>query len=261
MIRIIRLLRIFFASAIFIPLSLIINILLINKGLRLKILSSLNRDFAASIRHILGIKVNIQGNMPMKNVTGSFIISNHLSYIDGFVLGSIFKVIYISKKQVRSWPFFGIIARLGATVFIDRSRKDLSIFYVGEIKNLLSSGINILLFPEGTSTNGRQLLPFQPIFFSSPIQAKAEILPVNIFYTHLNGRNIAKEEKDKLHWYGQVPFHRHLWQVLSIKSMGVKLVIHNKIKAAEYENNALARHSLALRAHDTISSKYPKTNT
>lgn len=258
--KIIKLFRILFCALIYILLTLVVNLFFRGKNARLKILACLNRDLASSVSHAFNIKIELQGNMPAQEKVGNFVVSNHLSYLDGFILGSIFKVVYVSKKQVKSWPFFGLIARLGGTVFIDREKKYLSPEYVADIKEALKGGVNILLFPEGTSTNGEKTLPFQSLFFSSPIQAEAGIIPVTIFYTRLNGRDIPDEEKDRLHWYGQVPFHIHLWQVLSIKRIGVCVIIHDRIEAGAYENHPTSRHELAGAVYNIISGVYPKTN-
>ncbi|MCM8780063.1 MAG: 1-acyl-sn-glycerol-3-phosphate acyltransferase [Candidatus Omnitrophica bacterium] len=219
----------------------------------------LNRDFAMSLRRILKVAVALEGEISNRQAKGNFIVSNHLSYIDGVILGSIFKVIFVSKSQVKKWPFFGIVANLGGTIFIDRSRKDLALEYTAGIKELLGLGVNILLFPEGTSTNGVKTLPFQSLFFASPIEAGADIIPVTVIYTHLDGKPLKDQDRDRLHWYGQVPFQAHLWQVLSVKSIGVKIIMHNTIRAKEKENTTVARHNLAQVAQQLISNSYKQT--
>ncbi|MCM8763168.1 MAG: 1-acyl-sn-glycerol-3-phosphate acyltransferase [Candidatus Omnitrophica bacterium] len=250
--KLIKLIRIFFCLVIYILLALGINIFVRDRDHRLRALSFLNHDLAVTIKRILNIEIELEPKTSLLKNKGDFIISNHLSYVDGIVLGSIFKVIYVSKLQVKSWPFFGVVANLGGTVFIDREKK-LSLEYITRIKELLDAGVNILLFPEGTSTAGSEVLPFQPLFFSSPIQAQADILPLGIAYTHINGREIKGLDKDKVHWYGQVPFFYHLWNLLAIKSLRAKVTIHSKIKTSGYKNNALSRHRLADIAHHIIT--------
>ncbi len=141
---------------------------------------------------------------------------------------------------------------LGGTVFVDRERKSLALESTNRIGRLLKDGLNILLFPEGTSTDGAKLLPFQALFFASAIQAQTAVLPVTISYLKINGEDISAANKDQVYWYGQVPFYRHLWNILGVREMEVRVFVNSKISCAGYQNNTLTRHRLAEDAHFAI---------
>jgi len=84
------------------------------------------------------------------------------------MLGSIFPIVFVSKKEVRSWPIVGQWNVLCGTVFIDRQRKDQVGLLLQEMTSKLTQEANILLFPEGTSTDGERLLPFQTVPLAAP---------------------------------------------------------------------------------------------
>jgi 1-acyl-sn-glycerol-3-phosphate acyltransferase len=129
---------------------------------RWKIVSRLMRSFALIVRSILHIKVSIVGDEGQIERGGYVVISNHTSYVDGIILGSIFPILFVSKREVKSWPIIGQWNTLCGTVYIDRQRRGLVSALVREMTAKLSQQANILLFPEGTSTNGDQLLPSRP---------------------------------------------------------------------------------------------------
>lgn len=251
--KIIKFIQIILFLLTYVLISFIIHLFTFkNPDTRLRMQSSLNHDLARAIRRLLHLKVTLDGEALRSNTKGSFIISNHLGYLDGIVLGSIFKVIYVSKLEVKSWGLFGIMANLGGTIFIDRKRKDLSKEYTDKIGNLLKKDINILLFPEGTSTNGFKLLSFQSLFFASPIIAKSPIQPVTVSYTHINGNKLEEKDRDRVCWYGQKPFVNHMFELLSLRSINAKVKIHPVMSTSFYEGNSLDRHNLAKTAYEVI---------
>ena len=179
------------------------------------------------LRKTLNVKLDINGSIPASK--GLFIVSNHLTYLDGIILGSLFPAVFISKLQVKSWPIFGWMARLGGTVFVDRKKKLKSVDSLKEIAGLLRNDINILLFPEGTSTNGSQILPFQSVFFQAPLSCSAPVLPITIKYTRIESADLNSSNRDRVFWYGQVSFGKHLSGLIKLKNIEAKVTIHPTI--------------------------------
>ncbi len=205
----------------------------------------------------MNIKVIIEGNSSCLNEGGNFIVSNHLGYLDGIVLGSLFAVIYVSKSQVKQWPLFGWMTMVSGTIFIDRQRKNKSADYVQETSRMLKRGINVLLFPEGTSTNGESLFTFQSVHFQSPLNSAAPVLPVIITYTKIDKEEVGLTNRDRVCWYGQVKFHQHIRQVLELNNIEAKVVIYPKIDAAIFLKEGYSRKDLSETLHKIISSNYP----
>jgi 1-acyl-sn-glycerol-3-phosphate acyltransferase len=126
----------------------------------------------------LGVKVEIEGSMPASGL----IVSNHLSYLDILSYSSIAPCIFVSKAEVREWPVFGRLATNGGTIYIDRKSKADAMRVAGEIGSALRQGIRVVLFPEGTSSGGDNVLPFHAPLLESAVQAGADITPASIAY-------------------------------------------------------------------------------
>src|ERR1051325_7556293 len=153
---------------------------------RWKIVSRCIRGFTWSMRVILNIQPMVEGDVGEIERGGYVIISNHFGYLDGIVLGSLYPVIFISKREVKKWPVIGWWTRLCGTIFIDRQRKGLIPLTVNEISRRLKQGANILLFPEGAATNGERMLPFQTAPLAAPLRSRAIIVPLSLAYQSID---------------------------------------------------------------------------
>lgn len=225
---------------------------------RWRIISRVTHRFAALLRAMLNIKITIEGERELLESRGAFIISNHQGYVDGFVLGSLFPVIYVSKKEVRSWPLIGQWTALCGTVFVDRQHKEKIPLLVEEIVKKLRQKANILVFPEGTSTNGERLLPFQSAPFAAPLRARAAIVPVTLSYKRANGEPVTLANRDKIYWYGDMDFVSHFWNLLALRNIEVSVTIHPKIDTAHYRNNSVSRKQLSQVCHEIILGRGKK---
>ncbi len=237
--------------------SLHLFLFLISSRLRLRLISYWTRVFNKFLRLIFRIKIVITGERKRLNENGNFIISNHLSYLDGIVLASLFPVVFVSKSEVKSWPLFGLMTRAAGTIFIDRKRKHKSLDYIRQSASVLKNKVNVLTFPEGTSTNGERLLDFQPVHFESPLIAGSAILPVTVYYTKINGLEVDSENRNKVCWYGQMKFVPHLLELMRLNNIEVKVIIHPRIELNSQATSCYSRKQLSESLHEIISAGYP----
>jgi 1-acyl-sn-glycerol-3-phosphate acyltransferase len=172
-------------------------------------------------------------------------------------LGSLCRVIYISKSQVKNWPLFGQVTIIGRTIFIDRARKNKVDDYIQETISVLKKKVNTLIFPEGTSTNGERLLCFQSVHFQSPLEANSPILPLSIAYTKIDGEEVTAKNRDNLCWYGQIKFQEHLLQVLKIGKIEATVTVYPKIYLGNFLKQEYNRKELSEKLHDIIAQSYP----
>ena len=114
-------------------------------------------------RRIFGIKIKTVGKVSVNFPI--LLISNHASYLDIIILGSLFKTSFVAKREVEKWPLFGILAKLQNTIFIDRKISSLKIQENKIIKHL-NKKKNLVIFPEGTSSDGNEVLPFKSSLFN-----------------------------------------------------------------------------------------------
>ncbi|TAN42892.1 MAG: 1-acyl-sn-glycerol-3-phosphate acyltransferase [Nitrospirae bacterium] len=170
---------------------------------------------------VMGIRIQTSGFQ--RRPTGVFVVSNHSSYTDIPVLGSMIPTVFLSKQEVSSWFLFGRLARLGGTVFVKRESKTSTLTAVREAGERLVEGTNIVIFPEGTTDDGRQLKEFKSSFFAIPLETAALVLPVSIYYSHVDGVSTALSPDNEMAWHDNRDLFGHFWNLLSKKRIDVKL--------------------------------------
>lgn len=142
--------------------------------------------------------------------------SNHSSYLDIIVLAALTEACFVSKAEVANWPLFGILAKLNHTVFVERRVRESS-EKLGEIKDRLRQGRRLILFPEGTSSDGNRVLPFNSTFFAAGNTKcdgfPVKVQPVAIGYTKLWGLPLGRGDRPARAWYGDMSLAGHLWSV------------------------------------------------
>jgi lyso-ornithine lipid O-acyltransferase len=176
----------------------------------------------------LGMSVTSSGSLPKSGL----IVSNHLSYLDILFYAAVMPCIFVSKSEVLSWPVFGLLARCGGTIFVRRDRAANVDEVARRMSEALAAGIPILLFPEGTSTDGSKVLPFFTALFEPAVQLGAPISSAAIAYT-LDGALEAD-----LCYYGDITFFPHLLNTLG--RSGINGRIQFEPGAAAFENRKVA---------------------
>jgi 1-acyl-sn-glycerol-3-phosphate acyltransferase len=212
---------------------------------RWKILSRLNRNYTLLLRLILNIKVTIAGDAGQLERGGYVVIANHVSYVDGIVLGSIFPIVFVSKREVKKWPIVGQWNVLCGTIFINRQRKNEVGTMVREMTRKLRQEANVLLFPEGTSTNGEKMLPFQTVPLAAPLRSRSIIVPVNLAYKTIDEQPVTAANRDFVYWYGDMDFVTHFWNLLGRRGVEVLMTLQPKIECFRYADNSAGRKKLA----------------
>jgi lyso-ornithine lipid O-acyltransferase len=227
---------------------------------RWEIISRLTRSLTFLLRSILNIKVTVIGDVGELERGGHVIISNHLGYVDGFVLGSIFSVVFVSKREVKKWPVIGQWTTLCGTIFINRQRKDQVPSVVEEISRKLREEANILLFPEGSATNGEQMLPFQTAPLAAPLRNRSIIVPVTLTYKSVDDKPVSEANRDLIYCYGDMDFVPHFWKLLSLRSVEVIVTIQPKIECFRYEDNSAGRKKLAIDCYNRVLGRPVETD-
>jgi len=162
----------------------------------------------------LGIRFHIDGHPP----THGLVVSNHLSYLDIVILSAAMPCFFVSKIEVDGWPFFGKAARSGGTLFLDRSSRASAESVARQIIERLELPVPVLLFPEGTSTDGAQVLRFHSRLIDPATSTGAPITAAAVRYVLEDG--MAERE---LCWYGDEAFVTHLWKVLDVAGFSARV--------------------------------------
>jgi lyso-ornithine lipid O-acyltransferase len=206
-------------------------------------------------RRLLGFELDIQGTMTDDRPV--LFVSNHSSYLDITILGSIVPGSFVAKSEVATWPLFGWLAKLQRTVFVDRRRRTTH-NQRDEMGRRLHAGDSLILFPEGTSNDGNRILPFRSALFSvaersvdgTPRDKHLTIQPLSLAYTHLNGIPIGRAYRPYLAWYGDMSLFSHLWRAAGLGRITVRINFHEPVDLARFGS----RKALSSYCQDTIAA-------
>jgi 1-acyl-sn-glycerol-3-phosphate acyltransferase len=175
---------------------------------------------------ILGMTVEIQGTLPKGTL---LLVSNHLSWLDIPLLGSLKPLAFIAKQEVATWPLFGAMAKLQGSIFVDRERRSNTDVEKEAIEQRLLAGQTVLLFPEGTTSDGSAVLPFKSSYFGAVTNVNLPVVPISITYL---------DNVEFYAWYGEMDLAPHLWKVIKAGAIKARVIIHPPLKKANRKEMA-----------------------
>jgi 1-acyl-sn-glycerol-3-phosphate acyltransferase len=186
---------------------------------------------------LFGIRVTVIGT-PVQD-KGVLMIGNHTSYFDILVLSSAAQVSFVAKSEVKTWPFFSTLARLQQTVFVERSRRSQTGEARDQIRDRVLQGDALVLFPEGTSSDGNCVLPFKSALMGAAeatIGTDAEgrpihvpVQPVSVAYVGLYGMPMGRETRPLFAWYGDMDLVPHLVEAVKTGPIDVVVEFHEPL--------------------------------
>jgi 1-acyl-sn-glycerol-3-phosphate acyltransferase len=166
------------------------------------------------ILEALGIRYRIDGKPP----THGLVVCNHLSYLDILLISAAMPCFFVAKMEIGRWPIFGKAARSNGTIFLDRSSLASATAVGGQIGERLKLPIPVLLFPEGTSTDGSEVLRFHSRLIDPATSAGAPITAAAIRYVIEDGT-----PERELCWFGDALFATHLFKALGTPGFSASL--------------------------------------
>jgi 1-acyl-sn-glycerol-3-phosphate acyltransferase len=180
-------------------------------------------------------------------------VANHTGYLDIAVLTAVVPAVFVARRDMLWWPVIGQAVAAGGTLFADRKNR-LSIGrFVQKVRGRLRSGTSVAFFPEGTSSDGRGILPFKSPIFAACSGEGADAIPVRPFvlrYRTLNGSPIDDSNRGRIFWYGDMGLVPHVWRLLG--EGGIEVVV------AELPTRTLAgnRRAFALALHEEMQQTF-----
>ena len=195
------------------------------------------RVFHDFCRRLLGIKIMVEGEIERgQNVV---YVGNHISYLDIQVVGSLVHGSFIAKKEVESWPLFGILGKMGRTLYISRASADAAIA-TKMLADRLEEGLPLIVFAEGTSTSGIKILPFKSSFFEIFLNKNIKIQPFTISLLDVDGRKAnSAAMRDQYSWHVDMTLETHLWSFAKSKGAVVKVTFQKPIISNSYNDRKL----------------------
>ena len=154
---------------------------------------------------LIDMEVRVTGTEPKPGL----VASNHMSYLDVLVLSSIRPKIFLAKDEVKAWPLFGAFARWAGSVFIDRGKRSAVSTKAGEFQEVVAAGLPVVVFLEGTTTDGRSVLPFRTALLEPAIKAGWPVAPCALHYQAVGAR-----ASDTIAYHGNMTLVPHLMGLL-----------------------------------------------
>jgi 1-acyl-sn-glycerol-3-phosphate acyltransferase len=201
---------------------------------------------------ILGITLKIDGAVARD--VPVLLVCNHTSWLDIPVLSALAPVSFVAKLEVGGWPFVSALAWLQRSVLVDRTRRQAAGEAASDIMGRLKRGDTIVLFPEGTSSDGNRVLPFKTSLFGAVFgqgghsDAQVIVQTVAVVYTHIHGVPVTRADRPRLGWYGDMEMTSHAWGVLKSGPVTATIMVGPPVSLEDFRH----RKELALQSERAI---------
>lgn len=210
------------------------------------------------------VPVTADGARPLAELpAGSLVVANHVSWLDIFVIHSQSPCAFVAKAEIRDWPLLGTLVSRTGTLFLERGKRHAVHRMIEHVGRRLEAGGRVAVFPEGTTSDGRRLLPFHANLIEAAVRARAPVVPVGLRYvdcaSDLAAWRAASEDPPArgpdglsgvVEYVGDITFVASLWRIIG--SPGVRCEVH---ALAAIDPQPLARHAVAQLARDAIASR------
>lgn len=215
---------------------------------RLPIQRAIPVFFHRALCALLGVRVHVIG-APMRGHP-LLIVSNHMSWLDIPVITSVLSVVFVAKSEVATWPLVGILAKLQRSLFVERGRRHKTPETNAAIARQLAAGDAVVLFGEGTSSDGNRVLPFRSALIGAARDAveslehgrQVFIQPLSIAYVRFQGLPMGRQHRPLAAWYGEAALFPHLMNLVRSGGLDVTMTWGEPIVyAADADRKTVAR--------------------
>jgi 1-acyl-sn-glycerol-3-phosphate acyltransferase len=216
--------------------------------LKLRYVSTLPVWYHSRACRVLGMRIVVRGTPSPTHPT--LFVSNHSSYFDIPVLASLMPCSFIAKAEMIGWPLIGQLAKLQRSVFVDRKPANVGV-HSDEIARRLKAGDSLVLFAEGTTSDGNRILPFKSSLLSvaenAPPEMNLTIQPISIIATKLDGMPLGRALRPLYAWYGDMPLAPHAWSAMKAGRLTIEVEFHEPFKIG-----AMNRKQITRRCEDAV---------
>ena len=194
------------------------------------------KTWSRQLLDILNIGIRTEGQWSVRGEGGYLVVANHVSWLDIFVLNAIYPARFIAKAEVRNWPLIGWLCKRSNTIFIERAMRQDAASINQQVSLLLKQGVCVGLFPEGTTTDGKQVGHFHSALIQPAIDAGAMLCPIALRYQHENG-----EQSNAVTFTGDMTLSRSIRRILRSPRFDVLLAFTPLLATTGENRRVLAR--------------------
>ncbi len=211
--------------------------------LRVQKAAQLPMLFHRGVCWIVGIDVRVAGQA--SEASPALFVANHISYLDIFAIGGSLRGHFIAKSEIANWPVLGKLARFQNTLFVERDARKANA-QVQQMREYLDEGGRLILFPEGTSTMGDEVLPFKSSLFKAAEADNGKqgashhmpipIQPFAISYTHIAGKPLDAAQRSRFAWHDDTPLVTHFMRILGARTVTATLLFAEPVLIEDFES-------------------------
>ena len=266
--------RVFLIALAFVALTLaLLPFQLIGMAFDLRLQRSIPHLYHRILCALIGVRIREVGTRSTANP--ALILSNHVSWLDISVITALGPVVFVAKSEVARWPVFGWLARLQRTIFINRQARHQTGAATREIAGRLLGGDAVVLFAEGTSSDGIRVLPFRSALVGAVHHAlgggtehtHVTVQPMSLAYVGFSGLRMGRGLRERVAWYGDADLVPHLLSVLAAGAVDVTVSwgeavaydmrADRKAIARDAEHSVRRMTAAALRSAPSLAGSMP----
>ncbi len=206
--------------------------------------AAITQAWSVKMLRILNINLAVHGARPEEHARRLFVVANHVSWLDIFVINAAVPSRFVAKSEIRDWPIAGSLCDAAGTIFVHRAKRSDTARINAEIHDALEQGDSVAIFPEGTTTQGDRLLKFHTSLFEPAVVNSARLAPAAIRYLETNG-----EPSKAALFIGDMTFAESISTIIAKKAMLAEITFAPSIETA-----GLTRREAALDAENAIAA-------
>ena len=210
---------------------------------RSRLRARLQMEGCKRLCRVLGIHVELAGR-PIPG-GGRLVVSNHFGVLDSLILASVLPVSFVAKYELRDWPILGWVASSFGVLFVDRGRRSTVSDFAAQVQERTADGVDVLVFPEGTTSPDLTVLPFKTGAFEAVARGDDKaVLPVYLSVEKVDGQPAIGPIRHRVVWSdSSVPFLEHCWQITALREISMEVRIGEPIPVANRDRKELAQLS------------------